>query len=335
MRHVVFLWLISLILWGCNNKNEIYNNNRNNSQNISHLVQEIPIEDPIISGHNRIMLISEYLIVSDFKSSDKQIHFFNKNDFKYITSIASLGLGPTEVSGLGHICYDCEGNNILVPDHGQLRVLSYNIDSILNNSDYIPKVITKLNKGSFPDRFFQIENSYIGTIINPQGNSGFIQTIGEWDIKSGKIKKMEYEHPDINKSRVSLAVSQEHKVYATCQHLYDLITLCDYNGNLKLNIYGPQWEKKIKDGKNQIHYWNDIEFLKDKIAASYSGRAYYDENYWATSIVIFDLSGKYVKTLEIGYNLMDFCYDEQNNRIIMALDDEIQFAYINLDDLVY
>ena len=336
MKYIVYALLFSMVLLGCKSKssNDIYQEERETILNVAHLVQEIQIDNPIISAHNRILLASKYWIVYDFKSIDKHIHLFDRKDFNYVTSIGDFGRGPTEITGLGHICYDSENNSILVPDHGQLKVLSYNIDSVSTNSHYIPIVKTKLNSTIFPDRFFKTENNYIGTIIIPQGVSGYNQVVGEWNINTGKIYEMSYKHPNVKKSRVSLAISNDNKLYATCQHLYDLITVCDYNGNLKFNIYGPQWSDIIGKEKNQLHYWNDIEFCKNKLIASFSGRTYHDDNYWPTSLIIFDIKGNYEKTLEIGYNIMDFCYDDENNRIIMSLEDEIQFAYISLDNII-
>jgi hypothetical protein len=46
------------------------------------------------------------------------------------------------------------------------------------------------------------------------------------------------------------------------------------------------------------------------------------------------MEGDYIQTLETGYNISDFCYDKDNNRIIMSLDAEVQFAYLDLDGLV-
>lgn len=50
--------------------------------------------------------------------------------------------------------------------------------------------------------------------------------------------------------------------------------------------------------------------------------------------MIFDLEGNYIKTLDVGYKIQDFCIDKDNHRIIMALVDEIQFAYLDLQQLI-
>jgi hypothetical protein len=67
--------------------------------------------------------------------------------------------------------------------------------------------------------------------------------------------------------------------------------------------------------------------------AAYSGETY-GRNDFATKFFIFDVSGNYIQTLETGYKILDFCYDKENNRIIMGLDDEMQFAYLDLNKVI-
>lgn len=53
-----------------------------------------------------------------------------------------------------------------------------------------------------------------------------------------------------------------------------------------------------------------------------------------TSLLVFNLEGDYLKTLNVGYRIMYFCYDKENNRILMALNDEIQFGYLSLEKII-
>ena len=41
-----------------------------------------------------------------------------------------------------------------------------------------------------------------------------------------------------------------------------------------------------------------------------------------------------MKTLQIGFPIINICYDAEKNRFIMNLDDEIQFGYLDLDGLL-
>lgn len=53
-----------------------------------------------------------------------------------------------------------------------------------------------------------------------------------------------------------------------------------------------------------------------------------------TVLMVFNLNRITLKTLETEYKLSDFCYDEDNNRLILFLNDEIQFAYLDLDGII-
>jgi len=68
------------------------------------------------------------------------------------------------------------------------------------------------------------------------------------------------------------------------------------------------------------------------IWAAYSGEEYHTDEYSPTNF--FVLSGNYLKTVDIGHKLQRFCFDSENNRIIMNLDSEMQFAYLNIDGLL-
>lgn len=51
---------------------------------------------------------------------------------------------------------------------------------------------------------------------------------------------------------------------------------------------------------------------------------------YPTKFAVFDLDGNYLKTLETGYPVIIFYYDKGNNRILMSLNDEMQFTYLDV-----
>lgn len=143
---------------------------------------------------------------------------------------------------------------------------------------------------------------------------------------SGEITPMKYSNPDINKKRITLATSIEHGVYVEAYNYHDLITVCSLDGELKYNIYGPNWDKN----RTKNYYHNQAIFCNNKIITGYSG----DEEYLYTYFLVFDINGNYLKTLDVGYKIYDFCFDKKNNRIILSMDDVIQFGYLDLDGLI-
>lgn len=84
-----------------------------------------------------------------------------------------------------------------------------------------------------------------------------------------------------------------------------------------------------------IYYYGSIVICNNHIIVGYSGERSPDTgNIHVSKLLVYDLDGNYIKTLNVGYNIIIFCYDSEYNRIIMVLDDEIQFAYLDLDGLL-
>lgn len=104
MNKLLYFFLI-LICIGCtsNTETERYWSKCAPMQNIKEKIKEIKIEDVLIGGTSRLYLMKDYLMIVDHASYDKQIHIFDKNSFKYITSIAPKGEGPNEITVIGNI----------------------------------------------------------------------------------------------------------------------------------------------------------------------------------------------------------------------------------------
>ena len=293
-------------------------------------VKEITIEDVFIGSICRLFLADDYLIIGDSKTVEKQIHFFDKNTFAYITSTADRGQGPYEITTIGHIEYDKTNRKIYVTDHGKQRIFSYDLDSVFTDPQYRHSVKMKMERDLFPDEYQYINDTLsFGKVIAPIGNADYEPTVAKWNMNTGKIDLMKYKNPRIEKKRFSFAASMEHGIYVECYSNYDLMTICSLDGELKWNVYGRKWTSR----RTSLHYYDKVAFCNDKIVAAYSGEDYY-RNYEPTKLIVFDINGNYIKTLETGYKMMDFCFDQDNNRILMASDSEIQFAYLDLDGII-
>ncbi len=323
-----------------NSEIEKYQNKRNNIVDIRDRVEEIKIDDVLIGGNAQLYLINNYLIISDPNSNDKLIHLFNKKNFDYLISTGFRGEGPEEITNIGYIGVDEVHRKFYVNDYGKQLIFSYDLDSVLLASNYKPMIKMKMNEKQFPDRYQYISDTLcFGLIINTIGDFDFKPTVAEWNMSTGEIKPMRYEHSEIEKKRICFAASIEHEIYVECYHYHDLMTICGLDGNLKYNIYGPDWDNRKS---NRTLYYADILFCGDKILVSYSGEDTFIKNQnggikskCPTKFMIFDVNGNYLQTLETGYGISDFCYDDENKRIIMSVDDvEIQFAYFDIDEII-
>ncbi len=332
-----FYLLFVFLCWGCtsNSEKEKRLRKQENIVNIRDRIKEITIEEVLINNNSWPYMVDEYLVICDYKSYDKQLHLFDKQDFRYIKSFADRGNGPGEITRIGHIEFDKVRRLLYVNDPGKYKIFSYHIDSVIRNDKYKPAVRLDMKESIFPRDYLYIHDTLcIAQAITPIGNSDFRPSIARWNMNTGEIKPMPYEHPDIKKKRIVFAASEENGLYAECYCDYDLMTICDLNGNLICNVYGPDWGERFSVS---MKYYGDVAFCRNKIITVYSrGRRFSKKGKVnrGTKLLVFDLNGNHLKTLETGYHIAKFCYDKDHNRIIMSLDDVIQFAYLNLEGLL-
>ena len=104
------------------------------------------------------------------------------------------------------------------------------------------------------------------------------------------------------------------------------MNISDLDGNVQCYIYGPDW------GQQGLETFEDVMITPNHILSTYSG------GLWGRgrteNIHVFDLKGNYQKTLNIGYNMLDCNYDKTQHRLYMVFDDEIQFGYLDLKDII-
>ena len=337
MNNKYFLILTIFMIWSCSNNSETekYQYKRDNITYVKKEIKEIDFKDVFISSFAHLYTTKEYLLISDYRTIDKLIYIFNKNNYNFISNVLDIGQGPGEIANLGFVGTKENDNIIYVTDNGKQKIFEYDLDSIQENPLYIPTDKMTLNNTQFPFEYqYMNEALSMGVMMEPTGNSGFIHSVAKFNFNTGEIKTMKYIHPKIEKKRVCFAVSIEHKIYVECYKYNDLMTICDMDGNLICNVYGKKWNNKAT---NKYGFYNNVVFCHDKILVSFSdGKDRYSdkESEYPTQFLIFNTKGDYIKTLETEYAIKSFCYDEDNNRLIMHLDEEIQFAFLELNGIL-
>lgn len=339
----IFVLLCLLLLLGnsctfTSTDTDLYQFERDNIIDVRGQITEIIGEDVLIGSNAQVYTLDDYLIVADYKSYMESIHLFSLSDYKAVVSFAPIGQGPNEIARLGFIGLDREHREIYVSDHGKQKIFGYNLDSLLATPNYMPFVKYQMEESVFPNGYYYMNDTLsIALVIRPTGNYGFNQFTAKWDMEKQTFQQMPYEHPKVKKKRFSLAVSKNNHIYAEFHSRADLITVCDLEGNLKYNIYGSGWSKERK----RVEYYTKGIFAGDFMVAAYLGDEPFIEsksdgllNKYPKQLHIFDIEGNYIKTLDVGYQIVDFCYDERNHRLVFNFDDDIQFGYLELGNLL-
>jgi hypothetical protein len=324
MKRIVYFVLFVFFASSCfrNSDVEKSQNHSTNIIDVKESVKEIIIDTPLIGGWARPFIVNDYLLISDSQSEEKLISIFDKNNFSYLMGVGDAGvIVPDEVH-----------HRFFVPDYGKLKVLSYSVDSILKNPFYRPEVKGDMKELQFPDRFVYVNDTFcIARSIMVGENKYFQQSLVRWNMLTGEMKLLVEGHPKVERKRSQFAVSLEHNLIVDCYAHHDLMTIYDLDGNLKYNIYGPYWDDKTS---NDMVYYDAVVICKDKIVAAYAGGRNWSDEGFPNCFQVYDFDGNYIKTLNIGRKICNFCYDQELNRLIMVLDNEIQFAYLNLDGLI-
>jgi hypothetical protein len=150
--------------------------------------------------------------------------------------------------------------------------------------------------------------------------------MAKFNINSGEISRFGYENPKVEGRLTNscFALSAADGIYVNCYRYKDLMTVCDLNGNLKYNVYGPGWVDPEKDDNA---YFEGAIIYDKKIFSAYHGssRIIVEGNIQRGAgpkcIIVFGLDGSYKKTIETGSEIWSFCIDEKNNRIIAYFND--------------
>lgn len=342
MNKYIYILLVA-IFWGCteNSKTKKYQYSRNNTINVKDKIKNIEIDSLTLNTSCSLYIIDKYLLIVDYKSYDYLISIFDKNKFHYITSTAYRGQGPGEITNIGYIGIDNAHRQFNVSDYGKQTVFCYNLDSVLTNPSYIPSKKLNIYGDKALEQYKYInDTTCIGLIFEPISVSDFKLSVGTQNMNTGEFKLMPYTHPNIEKKRVYFDASLKHNIYIECYTGQNLITICTLDGILKYNIYGGKnW--KDNQGKRHIEYFQQVTLAGDKIIALYLNDNGYIKDpakgivgNLATKFLVFDLNGDYITTLETGYHICHFCYDETNNRIILNMNDDMQFGYLDLEGLI-
>lgn len=309
------------------NKTEKFQKHRNKIANIKGEI--IDIKTDINFRYPHLYIIDSILVISDSHLNMMYgIHLFNKKTFKYIKSTGILGRGPGEIVNLGYIGIDQKNKVLWVADYGKKVQWKFYLDSVLNNDMYKPKGFVKINYDMFMERYGFLNDSVIlGKTVRILPDHSFVKVMAKLNLNTNDIEVYGYEHPECSGKRSSsvFKMSIKNNMYVNGYFYCDLMTICDLDGRLKYNVYGPGWLKNIDNNNN---YFFGLDFINGHIIASFLGDEgiYYDENKRLrgnipTKFLVFDLRGDYIETIETEHKILSFCVDEKNNRVIAYFED--------------
>jgi len=340
LKTLIFFIIITTLL--CCNKSPDFEKSQKQRDNIVSVKDNITeIKTDLIFGNSLLYIFDKYLIINEISpEGEKGLHILDKDSFKYITSSGTIGKGPGEIIIPGRIGIDYKNRVLWVPDHGKKVMFKFPMDSILNNTNFLPTLKIDLNNEVFIARFdFVNDTIAIGKAVRVLSNSSFEMAMSKINFRNNQVEMYGYEHPETIgrfKSNSLFKLSLANNIYVNCYGAYDLMTICDLEGNLKFNVYGRDGLEN-KDFRKS--YYSGVDFYKKYIITSYIGdigivseKNREPKGNTPSKFLVFDLEGNYIKTLELDEKFTYFCVDEENKRLIIYFQErENPLGYIDLN----
>ena len=323
-RSLVLYVFLVICFTGCSgdsSNTEKFQKRRNSNINVQNDIVDIKTE--VLFGKSLLYVIDDYLVLLEVASKTPRcIHMFEKSTFRHVASSGLLGRGPGEITEPGNIGVDRQNRILWVPDFGQKVIWKFPLDSILESEDFMPTESLKLGDDLFIDRFEILNDSiFIGKAVQYLNSNSYTTIMSKLNIRNNVIQEFGYANPQLedDKSSSQFALSIANNIYVNSYFKYDLLTICDLEGNLLYNVYGPEGVKI--DGNNKSFYFG-IEIADGKIFASYiNDLAVVNDGTrlkgnLPSKLLIFNTQGDYLFTIETGDEFSYFCVDEDNKRII-------------------
>ena len=335
IMRIISVLLSVLFLAGCGKSDptEKHQKSRDRIVDVSDRIREIDLGDELLIGAMpRLFVLDDCLLILDPRSYDNLLHAVDKKTFTPLRSGIRRGRGPGELVNPGNLITDEARHRFLIPDYGKQAIYAFSLDEFLHRPDCQPQAAMQMQTAAFPaDSYFIDDDHLMGILIEPVGTNSFRESLARWSLTDAEITPMPYEHPQIERRRIDFAVSIEKGLYAEVYHHHDLMTIGRLDGTLCCNVYGPRWDAAPSNAV--LHYGKPL-FCGDRIIVSYSGRANDSAESAPMTLLLFDLEGNYLESWETGHRISDFCLDAENRRLILALDDAVQFAALDLRGLV-
>lgn len=297
------------------------------------------IDPGFVIGKSYLYTLDNVLIILEM-NSDKEygIHLFDKEKFTFLKSTGRRGQGPGEIIRFGRIGVNPVNRTFWVTDHGKQKIFLFPLDSVLTQPDYLPKISYDMRKDFFMSRFDFLNDSIIlGKAVTVLSSNTYDMVTARQNIKTGFIEPFGYENPKITgkKANSLFKSSIEHEFYVNAYYYYDFISICNRDGTLRKNIYGPD----RTENKNFIKtYYTEVDIAGSHIIAAYLGDRGIVEDEdgiqkgaLPEKWLVFDQFGEYKFGMRSGHKIYSFCVDEENDRVITFFDDrEPALAYFEL-----
>jgi len=291
--------------------------------------------------------IDSILILVDSKTENKNLHFLDLNNKKYLFNAISKGNGPGELTAVSSIVGYALDKPIYAHDLQTQKAYELSIDSLFLNPNYIPTKYfnTMGSSNKLKSRLQKLARLNDSTLIGemlPAYDGRFM--VYDNDFKE-KYSFGEYPPIDWKGRTDSLffsvmvqgnifqgsIITVPSKGFLIMSHPYlDLIEVFDVTSGKELvsiigpeQNYPPEYEGDGIPCKTCKSAYDMVQYNNGYIFAIYSGKEHGPNFIGCSYIFQFDIKGNPICKYTLDYEIIDFILDLENNKIYgLALDED-------------
>jgi hypothetical protein len=323
MRLLTILLICSLLSCKKENRQKHYFTEFSKEFNLSHRIKNFT---PHYYGKGTILkFANDKLFVHDLYSTDSIISVYSTKSFEKIGTIGIYGEEPGHILLPGRLALSANKKKLFLVDNAKGHIVSYDIDSSLNHSDYLPS-----NFISYPSEIFVsfIEHLKEDIFITRQldinddllikfKSENIIDTIGKWYRTDDPVILMD----DFTQYYYGISKHPYQERFASSYNKYDVIQITDSVGNSTFTI-GPE-KISYKDIKNEYVTYSWTYTSEDYIFAAYQGEEFTPQLTTAfNKIHVFDWNGKPIARFNLDIPVLNFTIDMGSNLIYALADNE-------------
>lgn len=340
----IFLIVVLFSLLSCNKPGVITFKSFPSNYNL--MGEKIELEIPLKFA--TLFFFDSLLVVTNTFDSKKYIHLFNRTKLTYISSSATIGQGPGEISNPFLANLDYQNRIIWCMDHAKRELLKFPIDSIVKKPDYtalykvplpsVQRLIVQYlpyNKNLFS--FLNMDFNPIISFFNQQG-----EVIDSLNIQN----KIGYYTDYWDDLKESNTIPYIHKFNPTNDKIViafrfaDIIKILDFNGEILSSIQGPDIinQAPILPATETIGAYFDVQKDDDYIYCLYNGKQKILKSNgnlipsFPKSLFVFDWGGHPISRLDFEYSVSSFAIDQINHRIVTFSPDFGDFIVYKLPE---
>ena len=239
MKYIPFLLLCLLASCAGDSRHKSINVEKN-VVDITEKIHPIDFGDKLLfNAFCKVDIAKDYLIVSDYKNYENQVHLFDKNNFHYLASTAPLGQGPGEITTLGGILINEDGSELYVQDFARYQFFAYNPDSIRSNPEYKPTLKWNMDRDIFAITLQMLnDTASIGLIGMPVSASEINIQTGFWNMETNEIRLLNDLYVGEEHTRYDVKASVEHNLIVEAHWYLNRVVLRRFDGTELCRIEG-------------------------------------------------------------------------------------------------